>query len=1088
MKPKILKLSGLNSFVEEEVIEFNKLTEKGFFGIFGPTGSGKSSIFDAITLALYGSISRDTKEFINKEKEELYVSFQFSLAGKETYTVERKLGISDAGGYKTKNARLQLDNESEEIVILDKVTEINNKIEEIIGLNADDFMRTVVLPQGKFSKFLQLTGADRREMLERILNLGEYGEELDDNLKKVRKKRRKKQEELSIYLENYQEVTVEKIEEESEELKELESELKQVAAELAEKEKVHAEYKQVKELTAEFKKYQNQKDEMIGKEQEIDKLKDRLKLTQEANGLKNELNRRQELESNLIETEEKLKEVREEIKELQLKKIKQEEEFDKWETAREEEKPELNQKKYKLEDAIKIKAKVIEMEVDIKEKSETLTGLEENEKREKTELEALEANLAVVRENSAKFSEKLEEKQVSSALRELVNTGKEKEYKYQQVKSEIEKLNADVSATKERLESIKAEIEDLTKEKYNTEVKLLKDLIYQVSGTRKDITKYQNELNQLQKKLAVGEENLAFYLARNLEKSKVCPVCGSKDHPAPAINGQSDKGEDINIAQIDKEINSCQQEIKLLEQTLESLNQEKVKLTAEFNISEEELDKLEPAELQSKSRMESKRTKINNKIGQLQGKKSSQEEELANLQQKKGEKEVELASLKTSYDEALTDLEETDLNSEIFKKAEGEISKLDRDAEELKSQVEKALSKIEELENEKSEVKDSIAELGKNKLKLETELESVKESLSEKQVELKEKAGEEDPEEGLTEVKARINEIEEQYRSAQKALEKVKKSLNQQEKLEEKFADRQERYQDELKVLEAKLAEKIEESQLDSIEEAETYLEDIDKINKWEEKIDSYQEELRDLENNIDRVSKELNEREFSKGAWKDLNDQLDNLKEQRAKLQESIGGKKSELEKLEEDLKDKKEKEAVKKDLEHELDLIDQIYKLIKGKKFVEFVATRQLRYIAQEASKRLMEITNNRYKLELNSDIEFIICDLHNGGVRRDCNTLSGGETFLTSLSLALALSSHIQLKGGTDLGFFFLDEGFGTLDSGLLDVVMSSLEQLQDEEMAVGIISHVEELKERVPIKLLVEPAEPGLRGSSVQIEYS
>ena len=98
----------------------------------------------------------------------------------------------------------------------------------------------------------------------------------------------------------------------------------------------------------------------------------------------------------------------------------------------------------------------------------------------------------------------------------------------------------------------------------------------------------------------------------------------------------------------------------------------------------------------------------------------------------------------------------------------------------------------------------------------------------------------------------------------------------------------------------------------------------------------------------------------------------------------------------------------------------------------------------------------------------------------------TLSGGETFVTSLSLALSLSAHIQLRGQHPLEFFFLDEGFGTLDPELLDVVMSSLERLRLERMAIGLISHVPELRERVPRRLVVEPAEPGGRGTRVRLE--
>jgi len=1088
MKPEILKLSGLNSFVEEEVIDFNKLTDKGFFGIFGPTGSGKSSILDAITLALYGSISRDTKEFINKEKEELYVSFQFNLAGKDRYIVERKLGISETGGYKTKNARLQFDNDSGETIVLDKVTEINNKIEKVIGLNADDFMRTVVLPQGKFSKFLQLTGAERREMLERILNLGEYGEELDDNLKQVRNKRRKKQEKLAVYLENYRDITDEKIEEESKNLNEMESELAEIVDEINKKEKIHAEYSKVKELSKELEEYKAQRRELTDCSEEIDKLKKQLELTQEASNLSDELKKQQNLKNELIATEEKLKKTRKEIHDLRLKAEGKQEEYNEWETAREEEKPELNKKKFKLEEAVKINNKINKLQSDINEKSEKLEELEAKRKDYKVDLDAIETNLEIAREEAANFNEKLEDNQISSNLRSLINSGKEKEYKYQQIQSEVESLNSNILETNSNLESIKAEIGELRKEKYNIEIKLWKDMIYQVNDTKKEFTGYQDKLDNLQKTLEDEEESLAYYLAQNLKEPKACPVCGSKEHPAPAINKQSDNGEDINIVKVDKEINNCHQEIKLLEQKLADLNREKAKLSADFDISEEELNSLEPVEFTNRNSLKTKREEINNQIGQLQGKKSGQQEELEKLVVAKEEKAKKLENSKEVYNDALTSLLNTDLDSKSFSDAEKEINQLDRNAEQLKSSVEKATTNIENLTKEKSEVKDYILELDKEILKLETELDKLKEDLSEKSIELKEKAGENNPKDALEKVKAGIAEIDDKYQTAKKDLEDINDRLNQKEKLEGKFADREERYQDELKSLESNLADRIKESRLESIAEAVLYLEDKDKIDNWQKEINSYQEEIRHLENNIDRVNKELDDREFSSKVWQDLNDDLDSLKGRRDKLQEDIGGKKSELEKLKTDLKDKNEKEAKYQELEHELDLINQIYKLIKGKRFVEFVATRQLRYIAQEASKRLMEITNNRYKLELNSDIEFIICDLHNGGVRRDCNTLSGGETFLTSLALALALSSHIQLKGGTDLGFFFLDEGFGTLDSGLLDVVMSSLEKLQDDEMAVGIISHVEELKERVPVKLLVEPAEPGLKGSSVQIEYS
>ena len=115
-------------------------------------------------------------------------------------------------------------------------------------------------------------------------------------------------------------------------------------------------------------------------------------------------------------------------------------------------------------------------------------------------------------------------------------------------------------------------------------------------------------------------------------------------------------------------------------------------------------------------------------------------------------------------------------------------------------------------------------------------------------------------------------------------------------------------------------------------------------------------------------------------------------------------------------------------------------------------------------------------------------MIRDYKNGGAQRDATTLSGGETFLASLSLALALSAQIQLKGTAPLELFFLDEGFGTLDDNLLEVVMDSLERLHHDRLSVGIISHVDSIKNRVPVKLMVTPAQAGLGGSKVAIEVS
>ena len=195
-----------------------------------------------------------------------------------------------------------------------------------------------------------------------------------------------------------------------------------------------------------------------------------------------------------------------------------------------------------------------------------------------------------------------------------------------------------------------------------------------------------------------------------------------------------------------------------------------------------------------------------------------------------------------------------------------------------------------------------------------------------------------------------------------------------------------------------------------------------------------------------------------------------------------------AEVKKSSEKLAHKKELEKSRDVISHKLALQRDLEKLFRGKKFVEFVASNQLRYVSMEAGRRLKEITGGNYGLEVDQDSRFLIRDYKNGGAQRDASTLSGGETFVASLALALSLSSQIQLKGTAPLELFFLDEGFGTLDDNLLEVVMDSLEKIHNDRLSVGIISHVEAIKNRVPLKLIVTPAEAGMGGSKVKIEIS
>lgn len=173
---------------------------------------------------------------------------------------------------------------------------------------------------------------------------------------------------------------------------------------------------------------------------------------------------------------------------------------------------------------------------------------------------------------------------------------------------------------------------------------------------------------------------------------------------------------------------------------------------------------------------------------------------------------------------------------------------------------------------------------------------------------------------------------------------------------------------------------------------------------------------------------------------------------------------------------------QAELKEKQAEKELCDELRQLLKSNKFLEYIASEYLQEICSQASKTLLSLTGGRYFLRYEK--EFKVGDNLDGGSLRAVKTLSGGETFLASLSLALSLSAAICLKSLRPIEFFFLDEGFGTLDEKLVDTVMDVLTKLS-KSFSVGLISHVEELKHRIDNKLLVTGANES-HGSKVRME--
>jgi exonuclease SbcC len=147
----------------------------------------------------------------------------------------------------------------------------------------------------------------------------------------------------------------------------------------------------------------------------------------------------------------------------------------------------------------------------------------------------------------------------------------------------------------------------------------------------------------------------------------------------------------------------------------------------------------------------------------------------------------------------------------------------------------------------------------------------------------------------------------------------------------------------------------------------------------------------------------------------------------------------------------------------------------------FLDWLLAASLRELVAGASVRLRALSE-RYTLEVR-DGGFCVVDHDNGGELRSADTLSGGETFLTSLALALELSEQVQATAGAvRLDSIFIDEGFGTLDAETLETVAAAIESLPRAGRMVGIITHVAELTERMPARIQVTK---GVDGSRVEV---
>ena len=1172
MKPIKLEVKGLNSFIDKQVVEFDKLTERGLFGIFGPTGSGKSTILDGITLALYGDIARKSSNYINTNCDGVYVSYEFQITGNEVkrYRVDREFKRDNkSGGIRNKSSKIIDITGGVENVLEEKAKAVTSKCEEIIGLKLDDFMRTVVLPQGKFSEFLKLEGKERRNMLERLFNLRKYGDDLSSKLSFEIRKEKDKMNVLEGQLKGYEGVSEEALKAKEEEIKEINLNIKSKEELLNKIKKEFEEAEKVWNTQKELYDKRIEEESLVSRSEEIKSFKERVEISNKADKVIVFINNLEEILKEINKEDLKFNELNKKLEELINLREENKLKFEEVSKKKEEKLPDLRLKKEKLLESQKERDILFQIKADGVKLKEACKKIFEDRSRCDTKLNSIEENEKRLNEELKEKEERKEELFVHEEFKNKINSGlfilnsyEGLDKQFNEIKSEEvelkkyiknltedkEKSEKDLKVKIESLGKTRDKLESLLKETPGDSNSILEKQI-KLGEYREKINKYKEIKNSLEESLKsknnfeeklkafenqklllekevrelkeyinkVKVEELAHKLRENLVEGECCPVCGSTHHElnkVEKINLEESNEKTTLLESKEEKLKELILEFSKIEATLEYEN----KKIEELNISIEEVGEVNEERLKF---LEEEFNTLKDKIEEFNLKKENLEKDLEKLKEEKNNlenifnkaevilcekivREKEIASKIKELDKELKlknselnsiknelKIEDIKLENELILKKEKEKNLLEKEIRILRTQLEESNKIKDELREKRDALKEnylSQKSLLDGKVEVYREKERmikgslkglIDEALPIEKIDIK----------GLLEdLQLEIDYIEKAYLNLSEAKEKVEKAFNN---MNQEVSVTKERVNS-LKLRkeneEKKVNLALEEEGFKTILEVKEGILSKDEKEKLKTLIEEYDNNLIKIKANIELLIKKLNGKSLTEEEWTRVLQEKNNTEKELKEVEELKIRLVTESESIKKKLEEQRDILHIKAKQEHKLALLSDLEKLFKGKKFVEFIAANQLKYISIEASKKLKDITNGVYGLEVDENGKFIIRDYKNGGAERDASTLSGGETFLASLALALSLSSQIQLKGTAPLELFFLDEGFGTLDDNLLDVVMSSLERLHHERLSVGIISHVESIKNRVPVKLILTPAEAGIGGSKVKIERS
>lgn len=1150
MRPVHLSLAGLQSYREKQEVDFAKLSDAGVFGIFGPTGSGKSSILDAMTLALYGKVERapgGTQGIINQMETSCSVTFTFELsnaARTDRYRVERTYKRAGDASVTQSITRLVQVEAAGPVVLADKAKEVDARIQQILGLSMQDFTRAVVLPQGKFAEFLSLKGVERRHMLERLFHLEQYGDALG-----ARVGAGVREADMAVKQAEAEQLGLGNASEEA---------LKEAALNLAQAEAASA----------------AARTSLQSAEREAHDKRALWRLLQEREALEQE-NRRLSLDKSGMEAEESrlqlavqarrvshfLKEWAEAAKEreqavrmLEEAELLHSRQMERCNVLREEyaaaqlrltdEEGPLGERLANARQAMALHEELAALQHNM-EGAAQAAGELANQEKEAAELLAREQErygkaLALQQELKAKLAalsipsgrrEQLQ--QAVLAVHKLDNARKQTaaaEEELQAAQQQSERLLEAGQNVQTALEQSRRRLAELT----GQGTVLVRRLAELASAAEElGLLAAAGEEKEQQREIAELRRNLAGQLARDLKDGEPCPVCGSLSHPVHASAGQEQEaasafspaanhpsGAEVarwrSLLMEAKELGlSAHAKSKTLQAELEQYADDSTSAVSQTQTEVAAASQLQTAStlLPLLAEAEDRLNSCRGTLTRLQQETERWSQELRSAAVRFRQEETALTEQLARQTAAANAAEAVSGRADALRRllaeeehswrltfpelhpeeAQAQWDQLQeglRQQEELMARLAKADPVLEHMAAKLKQLQEEAASHERERITAATRVQGFASGAEEKRGKLLQLLGAEqnrrETAELLDSLTTRLRQLKEREAELRRELELRQAELNEADR--RLAGARQARLSADSALDRARShgERELASSGFESAEQASAAILTDEAVRTLEARITGYKEAQLKLKSAVDTLNAQIGERQMTEAEWEQC----------EAALAEARQADEAALEQKARAVRDMEELNrrharwlAIEEERQGALKRLRNLQKLqtvLRGNAFVEFMAMEQLLQVSRAASERLSQLTRRRYALETDSTGGFIIRDDANGGLRRPVSTLSGGETFLTSLSLALALSAQIQLNGTHPLEFFFLDEGFGTLDPELLETVVHALEKLHMERLTVGVISHVPELKSRLPRRLVVHPAEAAGAGSRILYE--